>query len=103
MRGVFLQEGAHKWLVRTVYVSEFLEPLKEDEAPEPLDPSSKQFLRRHDTLETALRTFDASGATRLPVVDPAVDPTKIIGHASHVRALRYFNSALVDAHAEEHR
>lgn len=103
MRGVMLQEGAHRWLVRIVRVADFLEPLEEDADLAPFDPQSGEpRLRPTDTLEAALKLFDKCGASRLPVVDTA-DPTRIVGHASHVRALSYFNSALIAAEKEEHR
>ncbi len=102
-RGVMLQEGAHRWLVRIVHVSDFLEPLQDVQTENELDlETTTVVLRTTDTLETALKIFDESGAARLPVVDPRV-PTRLIGHASHVRALRFFNSALIQANVEEHR
>jgi CIC family chloride channel protein len=55
-----------------------------------------------DTLETALRAFDTSGAERLPVVD-LVDRGRIVGSASQVRALAAFNKELIDSSVEEHR
>ncbi|MCA1298943.1 chloride channel protein [Stappia indica] len=103
MRGVMLQEGAHKWLVRIVHVSDFLEPVSPEAPPPPFDPDSgAPSLKATDTLEAALKTFDESGTARLPVLDQA-DPTRIIGYATHVRALRFFNSELINAQVEEHR
>lgn len=103
MRGVMLQEGAHKWLVRAVHVSDFLEPVAKDDAPELLDQEEPEpHLKVTDALEDALKTFDKTGASRLPVVGIG-DRHRIIGHASHVRALSYFNSALIEAEKEEHR
>ncbi|MCW2307009.1 chloride channel protein [Rhodobium gokarnense] len=103
MRGIVLQEGAHKWLVKRVHVSDFMERLKEDEeVPEFRPEEGEAYLRPADTLETALRAFDASGRSSLYVVDRR-DPTRVIGRAWHIRALRYFNSALIEANVEEHR
>ncbi len=102
MRGFMLQDGPHKWLVRTVHVRDFADP------PEPgsdttFDPVSEEpFLATLDTLENALRTFDDTGYPTLPVID-LQKPTEVIGYASHVKALRYFNSALIQANVEEHR
>ena len=48
------------------------------------------------------RIFDDSGRNRLPVVDGA-DATRVIGHATHVRALRFFNAELINNQVEEHR
>ncbi|MBB99591.1 MAG: chloride channel protein [Rhodobacteraceae bacterium] len=103
MRGVMLHEGAHKWLVRIVHVSDFVERLDEDAEPVEFDPASGEpYLHLTDTLETALKIFDDSGRNRLPVVDGA-DATRVIGHATHVRALRFFNAELINNQVEEHR
>ncbi|WP_037546869.1 chloride channel protein [Stappia stellulata] len=103
MRGVMLHEGAHKWLVRIVHVSDFVERLAEDAEPGEFDPAAGEpYLHLTDTLETALKVFDDSGRNRLPVVDGA-DATRVIGHATHVRALRFFNAELINNQVEEHR
>ncbi len=106
-RGLFVAEGPHRYLFRTVRVRDFFERLPEEpeagEPPEPFDPGEgKPYLRPGDTLETALRMFDNSGESSVPVVDPD-DATRIIGRASQVRALGYFNRALIDISVEEHR
>jgi CIC family chloride channel protein len=103
MRGVMLHEGAHKWLVRIVHVSDFVERLAEEADPVEFDPAGGEpYLHLTDTLETALKVFDDSGRNRLPVVDGA-DATRVIGHATHVRALRFFNAELINNQVEEHR
>jgi CIC family chloride channel protein len=103
MRGVMLNEGAHKWLVRIVHVSDFVERLPDDAEPQTHDPEADgASLKLDDTLEAALKVFDESGTNRLPVVD-AADHTKVIGHATHVRALRFFNAELINNQVEEHR
>ena len=77
--------------------------MDDDDEPEPFDPGEgRPYLRPGDTLETALRMFDNSGESTIPVVDPD-DVTKIVGQASQIRALRYFNRALIDISVEEHR
>ncbi|KZK94769.1 MULTISPECIES: chloride channel protein [unclassified Pseudovibrio] len=102
MRGVMLQDGAHKWLVRIVHVEDFADPPRPD-SDTTFDPVSEEpFLAPLDTLEKALRTFDDAGKSTLPVIDPK-NPAEVIGYASHVKALRYFNSALIQANVEEHR
>lgn len=106
-RGLFVAEGPHRYLFRTVRVRDFFEALPEnladEERPEPFDPGEgKPYLRPGDTLETALRMFDNSGQSSVPVVDPD-DATRIVGHAGQVRALAYFNRALIDISVEEHR
>ena len=98
-----LQEGAHKWLVRIVHVSDFVERLPDDAEPQTHDPEADgASLKLDDTLEAALKVFDESGTNKLPVVD-AADPTTVIGHATHVRALRFFNAELINNQVEEHR
>lgn len=101
-RGIALQEGSHKVLMRQVHVADFYVPLSEDEEVT-LDPQqSEHVLRAIDTLEHALRQFDTAGAERLPVVSPS-ERTKIIGWATQVRALSWFNKALIETSVEEHR
>ncbi len=103
MRGLFVQDGPHRTVTATTKVRDFMEPVDPDEDGEPFDKSAgTPSLKAEDTLEAALRAFDTGGYTRLPVVDPR-DPGKIIAWASQVRALRYFNRALVAASEEEHR
>ena len=102
-RGLFVADGPHRYLFRTVRVRDFSQALNDDEHPEPFDPGEgNPYLRPGDTLETALRMFDNSGESNVPVVDPD-DVTKVIGRASQVRALRFFNRALIDISVEEHR
>ncbi|WP_244283612.1 chloride channel protein [Pseudovibrio sp. Tun.PSC04-5.I4] len=102
MRGVMLQDGAHKWLVRIVHVEDFADPPRPDTDLAFNPEAGEASLAPLDTLETALRTFDETGKSTLPVID-AKNPTVIMGYASYVKALRYFNSALIQANVEEHR
>ncbi len=101
MRGTFLQEGPHRHLVKSVHVSDFMVPVGSDEQAPDHDPEAPS-LRGSDTLETALRTFDTSGKPRLPVIS-GTDRPVVTGWADHIRALSYFNSALIEASVEEHR
>ncbi len=102
-RGLFVSEGPHRHLFRTVRVGDFLQPLDGETEVIAFDPGAGEpYLRPADSLENALRTFDSSGQASVPVVDPD-DATRIIGHASQVRALRFFNKALIDISVEEHR
>ena len=101
MRGLFVQDGSHRTLARDGTVADFLDPLQpgeDDATPENLRPAA---LRAGDSLDVALRAFDTSGQGRLPVVDAS--GTRMIGWASQVRALAFFNKALIDASVEEHR
>ncbi len=99
-RGIILQEGAHQWLVNRVHVSDFFIRAKPGEEPGDLT-GDQPHLVTTDTLEFALRRFDDTGEARLPVVEPGSNA--IVGTAAHVRALRYFNAALIEASVEEHR
>ena len=102
MRGVFLDEGAHHYLSETVKVRDFMDPPPENEEDRMFDPGSGDpYLHETDSLESALRNFDTSGTAVLPVVRKG-DATRIVGTAQHVKGLRYFNKALIDAAKEEH-
>ncbi|MEM1046398.1 MAG: chloride channel protein [Pseudomonadota bacterium] len=102
-RGLILQEGPHAWLVKRVTVRDFMVRNPPDSAPEVYDPDTDgPSLTPGDSLETALRVFDDSGKTTLPVVDPH-QPTAVVGSAAHLKALNYFNSALIEQSVEEHR
>jgi len=103
MRGIFLQKGAHKFLVTTVKVGSFFTPLPKETADEDrILKDNTPTIQLMDTLEKALKAFDASGGVDLAVIDPE-DPKHIVGWAKQVNALRYFNKQLIDTHAEEHR
>jgi len=101
-RGLFLHGGPHKEIVRNVHVADFMEPLSISEIVEPLDREGEQFLlTKHDTLESALRAFDASGTSKIPVADDK-DASRQIGWASELAATNAFNKALIEANVEEH-
>lgn len=103
MRGLFDHQGPHRQLMRTKTVMDFMDLVPNEGDPERHDPESDYpTLRPGDSLEIALRAFDASGHSRLAVVDPR-DGTRIIAWATQVRALSYFNKALIEASVEEHR
>lgn len=103
MRGVSLHEGAHQFLSTSVKVRDFMDAPPDSEEDLVFNPGKDgAYLHPGNSLESALKTFDESGSGYLPVVDPK-DPTRIIGLAWHVRALGYFNSALIKATEEEHR
>ncbi|MDF2372056.1 MAG: chloride channel protein [Rhizobiaceae bacterium] len=103
MRGIFVQAGPHRAVVRNTRVMDFMTPRDPQSEPEAFEPEpGNSSLRPTDTLDTALRTFDAGGHARLPVIDE-VDGTNIIAWADQVKALAYFNKRLIDASEEEHR
>jgi len=107
-RGLFLQEGPHKSIMRRLVVANFMsEPKAEagDENGEPMRISidtDEPWLLASDTLERALRTFDRTGRARIAVVAES-DQTRIIGWADRMHALNAFNKALIEAHVEEHK
>ncbi|NKB51389.1 MAG: chloride channel protein [Rhizobiaceae bacterium] len=101
-RGLRVQDGPHRMMVRNTRVADFMVPLDESD-DDVFDPEQDIIPLRADTsLEVAMRQFDDQGSPRLPVID-ARDNTKIIGWASQLRALRTYNNALVDMSVEEHR
>ena len=103
MRGLFVQAGPHRTVIRNVKVMDFMTLLPPDAEPETLDEESgTPSLLPTDTLDTALRSFDSVGQSRLPVVDVR-DRGKIIGWAEQVKALEHFNKRLIDVSEEEHR
>lgn len=101
-RGLFLQGGAHRRIVRNIKVADFMQPLDQDETLAPLDAEDTPRLMRDAILEIALRRFDETGQPRIAVVARA-EPTVVIGWANQVDALERFAKELVDANVEEHR
>lgn len=101
MRGILLHSGAHRHMMKVMKVSAFMEPLL---APAPLhkDWPSGTTLHPNDSLARALKLFDFTRAASVAVVDPA-DPTRQLGWASHVAALRAYNEALVEETEQRHR
>jgi chloride channel protein, CIC family len=101
-RGIVLHEGPHRTLMKDVRVKDFMRQLEEGQSDELREGDRERALQSDETLETALRRFDALGAERLPVVRPD-DRSKIIGSASQARALAWFNKELIALSVEEHR
>lgn len=103
MRGLFDHEGPHRALMRTKRVMDFMDVPETGAEPEKIDPEQNTpTLKPTDELGHALRLFDTGGHLRLPVVDER-DDTRIIAWATQMKALQYFNKALIDASVEEHR
>ncbi|WP_245943854.1 chloride channel protein [Acuticoccus kandeliae] len=99
-RGVVLASGPHRYFLKTITVATFMTPAEE---PETLtEETDRPKIRSNDTLETALRHFNESGADLLLVVDPR-DRALVVGTVSHVQALRAYNRQLVETSEEEHR
>ena len=109
-RGLNIREGPHAQAPRRILVMDFMAPLKPDDV-RPHDPETDATpLDPDETLEAALRRFDESGETRLPVVDPNMrmgpqgeQKQCVIAFASQVAALRAHTKALVALSEEEHR
>ncbi|MEM9279334.1 MAG: chloride channel protein [Pseudomonadota bacterium] len=103
MRGLFLREGPHKYVMRITKVSAFLIPGEEAQKLEPdEDGILPPHLKANDNLEVALRAYDDAGYQSLPVIDNARD-LNIVGHATQTQALACYNKALVDTSEEEHK
>lgn len=103
MRGVCLDKGTHQYLGETVKVRDFMDPPSKNHEERQFNPGEDgPYLHASDSLESALKAFDESGAGVLPVVEYG-KATQIIGTARHVRALNYFNTALITVSEEEHR
>lgn len=107
-RGLFLQEGPHKSIMRRLIVANFMtdpKPETGDRTDEPMRISTgtdEPWLLASDTLERALRTFDRTGRARIAVVAES-DHTRIVGWADRMLALNAFNKALIDAHVEQNK
>ncbi len=103
LRGLFLRDGPHKYLMRTTKVRDFMRPAEETANFEILsDEEAETALKPTDNLEKALRAFDDGAYQQLPVVEENA-PKRVVGWATQVRALARFNKALVDVSEEEHR
>jgi CIC family chloride channel protein len=89
-RGIMLHEAAHRKLMTTVRVADFMQPLARGDSRRLAEADRALAVRADDSLETALHVFDTSPAERIPVVT-AQDPNKIIGWAKRGRALAWSN------------
>ena len=103
MRGLFLKDGPHRTELRNARVMDFMTLPEEGAETEYYDPEQETpSLKLTDTLETALRLFDTSGHTRLPVVADG-EERRIVGWAEQTKAVSHFNRRLIAASEEEHR
>ncbi|MGF1650332.1 MAG: chloride channel protein [Hyphomicrobiaceae bacterium] len=100
-RGLSVQDGPHKEIMRHMTVAKFMVPLADGEQP-PVPTREMPVLQASETLEDALRAFDASGSNRIPVVS-SLDGTRVIGWAHRVAALSALNRELIARSEEEHR
>ncbi|RLQ88157.1 chloride channel protein [Notoacmeibacter ruber] len=102
-RGLNLRAGPHRDLAMRTKVMDIMTMPEEDAEPETLTEEQQETaLRPNDTLEAALRRFDNSGRSRLPVVDPQNSET-VIAHLTQIKALSHYNRALISVSEEEHR
>lgn len=100
-RGIMLEDGPHTLLAQRTRVRDLMKPVSPDAPVEHFAcREDAAFLRPADTLEMALRTFDATGKARLPVV--GLGTHEIVGHIELVDALANYNKALVAQSREEH-
>jgi len=103
MHGVIATEGPHRFLSTSVKVRDFMDPPPEAEEDRKFSiETGGTYLHSTSSLESALKAFSDTGQSSLPVID-INDLETVIGVAHHIRALSYFNSALIEAAEEEHR
>lgn len=98
-RGLYPDEGVHRRVGRRLTIKDLVRPTGPDDAAV---ASGECLLTTHDSVEAALRAFDACGLERLPVAD-ARDRSRVVGVLEQTEALKAFNAALIDAVAEEQR
>ncbi len=103
MRGIFLEDGPQRQIVKSWLVKDFLIPLETDEACDFSDDPDRPTLKPQDTLEKALQTFAKGNYTRIAVFKDPQDTSTHIGWADYTEALNEYNKALVEANEEEHR
>lgn len=102
-RGIFLKEGPHKYIVRSLKVRSFMLDRKDDQ-----DEALEEFqddmawVTADDTMEATLRAFDRTGLDRLPVV-ASMDTSRLLGWVDRAETLNAYNRALIDATEEEHK
>ena len=101
-RGLFLQDGDHSQIVKSLFVKEFMTPLNPDDNVSDFNKDEMPWLRKDNTIETLLRAFDKYNCHRIAVVDDH-NTEKVIGWAEHWAALEALNKRLVAIQVEEHR
>ena len=100
-RGFNTNQGPHGFMLHNTVVKHFMTELEETNfAENELEKYEEECrLSKHTDLGEALKIFDETGHSYLPVMDGK----ELIGWASQVTALRAYNKLLVDASEEEHR
>jgi CIC family chloride channel protein len=99
-RGIFLKEGPHKHIVRSLKVREFMCAADKFEADGHDEDDS--WLTPDDTMEAALQAFDRTGSERLPVVD-SLDTSRLAGWVERMDTMDAYNNALIEVSEEEHK
>lgn len=101
-RGIFLQDGEHRYIARSLFIRDFMTPLAEGEKIENFSPAKAPWLTPGSTVEDALKAFDKHGNHRIAVVEER-NRENVIGWADHWAALESLNKRLIETHVEEHR
>lgn len=107
-RGVHLAAGPQAYLADTIRLSAILRGMDHRRAaPQALCREmigEGTMLGENQTLETALRTFEATGADFIPIIrkSPGEDEPELLGAVFQTDALRAYAKALADTAAEEH-
>lgn len=106
MRGVHVRDGPYRTMLANIRVMDVMSvPEADDEdfgaLSDLADADTIPSLKSSDNMDLALRLFDQSGQTRLPVVDLKTGE-RIIGWAQYSQALDYVNERLVEAQKEAH-
>ncbi len=103
-RGLFLNDGPHRYILHTLKVSQFMTPLEKDQSNLFNESQEEElsWLLPSATIEQALRAFDRTGLDRIAVIDHH-KPEIIVGWAFKVEALHHYNQALIDAHVEHNK
>lgn len=97
-RGLHLGSGAPVALLKTIRVREFMQP-PPAHAPE---DDTRPVLYPDATLERAINLIESRHAREIAVWTTGDEP-KLIGIVRREDALKAYNSALIEAHIEEHR
>ncbi|MGH1350954.1 MAG: chloride channel protein [Methyloligellaceae bacterium] len=100
-RGIFLQDGEHRYFAKSLFIKDFMTPAEEGEIVD-FEPAKHPWLTQNQSVEEALKAFDKHGCHRIAVIDER-DRAKVIGWADHWAALEELNKRLVATHVEEHR
>jgi CIC family chloride channel protein len=102
-RGVFLREGPHQHVQRSLKVRDFMIELSDEEKTNPPKlAEDEEWLTPDDTVEAALRLFGDEGLNRVAIVD-SNDASQLVGWVERLDALDAYNNALIEATVEEHR